>query len=339
MSVVSASDELRQVLAHYDVDAHDARISPLRSGLSFSGARLWHVQSARGDACLRRWPSEHPSRERLEFIQAVLWHVDQEGFHLVPVPWETREHHGYVRMGEHFWEVTPWLSGTADYRMRPNPRKLKAAMQALASFHRAAATFPLPDQQRAVSPTAVQRSARLEQLVAGELQAIAERVRATSLSRLRSRAQETIELFSRAHRLVAPHLLRAIALRVPVQPCIRDVWHPHVLFENDAVSGIVDFGAMRADSVACDVSRLLGSLVDDDPQGWQTGLAAYSALRPLGGEELDLAGALDRSSVLMSGLEWLRWIFVEQRQFDDMAAVELRLDEILVRLRFLADRG
>ena len=75
-------------------------------------------------------------------------------------------------------------------------------------------------------------------------------------------------------------LRTAQRLRVPVQPCLRDVWHDHVLFVDDAVSGIVDPAAARTDTVAADISRLVGSLVGDDPRGWTVALAAYQSVRP-----------------------------------------------------------
>ncbi len=68
-------------------------------------------------------------------------------------------------------------------------------------------------------------------------------------------------------------------LAAPLQPCIRDVWHDHVLFVGDDVSGLVDFGAMQPDSVAADIARLLGSLAGDDRQAWTIGLAAYESVQ------------------------------------------------------------
>lgn len=82
-------------------------MEPIRHTGGFSGAELWHLHAPRGPLCLRRWPAGHPSHERLEFIQAVLWHVDQEGFHRIPVPLETRHHHGYVLHAGHLWELAP----------------------------------------------------------------------------------------------------------------------------------------------------------------------------------------------------------------------------------------
>ena len=64
------------------------------------------------------------------------------------------------------------------------------------------------------------------------------------------------------------------------------------------MSGLIDFGGMRADTVAGDIARLLGSLVADDADGWQTGLAAYDRRRPLSPDERRLVTAFDHSGVL-----------------------------------------
>jgi hypothetical protein len=48
--------------------------------------------------------------------------------------------------------------------------------------------------------------------------------------------------------------------------------------------------------------------------------------------ELLLVQAFDRSTVLMSGLNWLDWIFRQDRKFDDGQAILARMDHILARL-------
>jgi Ser/Thr protein kinase RdoA (MazF antagonist) len=130
-----------------------------------------------------------------------------------------------------------------------------------------------------------------------------------------------------------------VRLSVPIQPAIRDIWRDHVLFLGNDVSGLVDFGALRPESVAADVARLLGSLVGDEAAGWQTGLTAYEAVRPLSSIERRLMTAFDQSGVLLSGLQWLSWVYLDGRIFEDRAAVEARLDELLARLERLASRA
>ena len=335
MSVASLNDELQQVLVHYGLDARTAGPVPLETGYGFSGAQLWRIATPRGEACLRRWPAEHPTRQRLEFIQAVLWHVDQEGYRQVAVPWETTQHAGYVAHAGHLWEVTPWIAGHANYRRARSQRKLEAAMAALAGFHLAASSFPLPDSAVAVPQTVTERAQRTARLTEGGLEVLASHVRRRAGLDL-AQAEEVLDLAARSLPAVSQMIERATSVRAPILPAIRDVWHDHVIFVDEEVAGIVDFGALRPDTAAADIARLLGSLVDDDLQGWRAGLEAYGAARALTLDELALVEALDRASVLLSPLQWIEWLYVEQRQFGDPARVGRRLEELLVRLRHMA---
>ena len=124
---------------------------------------------------------------------------------------------------------------------------------------------------------------------------------------------------------------------MPLQPCIRDIWHDHVLFLDGQVSGIVDFGAMRVDNIATDIARLLGSLVGDEREGWRQGLEAYETVRPISEHEGRLIKAFDRSGVVLALVNWLRWIYLEKRIFERRDAVEARFDELLPRLERLTE--
>ncbi|MBI3837054.1 MAG: phosphotransferase, partial [Planctomycetia bacterium] len=160
---MAVDSKIEAVLRLYPDDCQPLAIEPIAAPDAFSGATLWRLQSVRGPLCLRCWP-HHPTPKRLEFIQAVLWHVDQEGFHQIPLPLETQHHHGYVRHAGHLWELTPWLPGAADYREKPSHAKLHAALAALARFHLAAESFPLPETGPTPSPGMLERVSRLEQL-------------------------------------------------------------------------------------------------------------------------------------------------------------------------------
>jgi len=328
---------IQRVLAGYEARWQPVSIQAVNGAGGFSGARLWRLETLGAPLCLRQWPAEYPTQERLEFIQAVLWHAQQEGFDLAPVPLETRHRVGYVRQDGHFWELAPWLPGQADYRQAPSPVKLAAAMRVLANFHQAVATFPLAEPEAMPSPGIAERSERLTGLVNGGLDALAAAVVDADWPELAERARTLIRLFPLAADRVGRYLSVVGQLAVPIQPVIRDVWHEHVLFVGDRVTGLVDYGALRAESVAADVARLLGSLVDDDPAGWQAGLNAYESVRMMNGAERRLVPAFDRSAVLLSGLQWLDWIYLKGRIFANRAAVVARLDEIIARLRHLAE--
>jgi len=127
-------------------------------------------------------------------------------------------------------------------------------------------------------------------------------------------------------------------LRVRIQPVIRDIWHDHVLFTGDEVTGLIDFGAMQNDCVSTDIARLLGSLVGDDADGWKCGLNAYRRERSLTPDEESLVQVFDASTVLLSGMNWLQWIYVEGRHFDRRTTILARLDVTIVRLEGLVAR-
>ncbi len=119
---------------------------------------------------------------------------------------------------------------------------------------------------------------------------------------------------------------------LPLHACLRDVWHDHVLFEGDRVSGIIDYGAARVDHVSVDLARMLGSLVEDDRALWDAGLEAYRRVRPLSDAEEGLAVALDRAGTILSVANWLRWLAVEERAYEDPAAARRRMATLVARL-------
>jgi homoserine kinase type II len=150
---------------------------------------------------------------------------------------------------------------------------------------------------------------------------------------LADRAEELLELVS-PHLSALHHDLDAASrIAVPLQPCLRDIWHDHVLFQGDRVSGIIDVGSMRPDTVATDIARLLGSLCGKDRDGWTKGLTAYESVRPLDDPERALVGTFDRSQMMLAGVNWVEWVFVEGRTFSDPSAVLKRMEHILSRLR------
>lgn len=328
--------DYRPVLAAYPACFHGRTVQYLDGAGGFSGACFWRLESDAGPLCLRRWPLEYPAPDQLEFIQAVLWHVRQSGFELSPLPVETLRHGGYVRHAGHLWDLSPWMPGRADYERSPHPLKLVAAMAALADFHVAAEDFPLPHEPAVVAPGMMRRLTQLDKLNDGGLGEVAAAIRPQIWPDLAPRAQRLVAGARRVADDVQESVHRASRLLVPIQPCIRDIWHDHVLFTGREVTGLIDFGALQPDNVATDVARLLGSLAGDHAQQWQLGLEAYESIRPLSAEERELVLAYDRSGVLLSGLNWLRWIYVEERQFDHHDAILRRLDGFLQRLDHLA---
>lgn len=327
-----------QVLNHFPVDVRPRQVDSLGSAGGLSGARFWRFATGRGELVLRRWPQEHPPPDRLQFIHAVLRHAAEGSLSFLPVPLATTAGESFVEHAGHLWELTPWLPGVADFPQVPSDARRDAAMTALARFHVATEDFaqggvPQP------APTVVERRQRLEGLFREE---------ATSMrSQFEDDASPTIAPIARRFlalateqlpaviRLLEPHVERPFAL----QPAIRDVWHDHVLFTGDQVTGLIDFGAMRIDTPVADVARLLGSLAGDDTRMWEGGIAAYEQVRSLSPDERSAVVALDVAGTLLGGCNWVRWVFLERRRFERTEVVRGRLQALLARLTRFSRQG
>jgi Ser/Thr protein kinase RdoA (MazF antagonist) len=307
---------------------------PLAGAGGFSGAQFWRVETDRGTLCLRRWPSEHPSAEQLSFIHGVLFHVYQRGITQVALPLRTRRGESFVSRAGHFWELAPWMPGRADYRENPSAPRLAAALGLLARFHVAAASFGKP-HPCSPSPGVRSRLELVESLWHQGCQRIAASIGQASLAKVDPLARQILEGFSVIAPAIRSSLQAAADREAAIQPCLRDVWHDHVLFTGDEVTGLVDFGALRYESVAADVARLLGSLAGSDRAAWHVGREAYEQLRPLTPTEAMLVKVFHESGVLLSGMNWLRWIYLEDRSFENWQRVLARLEDNLAALRSL----
>jgi Ser/Thr protein kinase RdoA (MazF antagonist) len=103
-----------------------------------------------------------------------------------------------------------------------------------------------------------------------------------------------------------------------------------MLYEGDRITGIIDFAAAKADHVAVDLARLLGSLIPGDATRTNTAMQAYAAVRPLPHPEL--VPMLDRTGVVVAVTNWLRWLYHDGREYPDRNAVAERLAGLVRRI-------
>jgi Ser/Thr protein kinase RdoA (MazF antagonist) len=328
--------EVAAVLRHYPIPRWPLRIDFLGNAGGFSGTRLWKLHLPSGRLCLRRWPDDYPDHERLHFIHSLLLHVARAGFRQAPVPLPTRDRQTFVTWQRHHYELTQWIDGRADYRDQPSAAKLTNALQTLAEFHVRAGTLTA-HTRFGPSPGLARRFREVNQLLARELRGLTAVITRQSRQPLADASGQLLACAARALPALHRGLSAIVDQPLALQPCIRDVWHDHVLYAGQRVAGLVDFGACGVDSVSGDIARLLGSLAGDDPAGWCQGLAAYQAVRPLEDREVIAIREFDHANVVLSGIHWVRWIFVEHRQFDT-SRVAARLAEIERRLRHHAPR-
>lgn len=310
----------------------------------FSGAGVFKVECRETSYCLRRWPQVRTSAPRLLAIHQLLTLAGRKEIEVVPVPLRAAAGSTLTEANGALWQLEPWKPGGADFLQTPSDERLKSAMSRLAGFHNAIRDWvPTASVQKwfrpassAASPTIAERIRMIENYEHSVADFEAALVRESDL-RFKESGCRVTYLFRMGKRSVINDLKTVVDLCVPNQPCIRDLWHDHLLFSGDELTGIVDFGAMATDSVACDLSRLLGSLFDDDVNMWQRALSHYETIRPLTENDHRLLRPLDRSSVLLSGLTWLKRRYILHSTPDDLSPVCDRMDAIVSRLESLAE--
>ncbi|MGE3803743.1 MAG: phosphotransferase [Gemmataceae bacterium] len=316
--------QARLILERFPEPLHSGRLVALGNRGGFSGARLWRVDTASASWCLRAFPTNGPSRMQLATIHRWLTRAHAAGLAFVPEVACSRDGETCLASAGRVCDLTRWLPGRADFHDQPSLERMQAACTALASLHLSWNPLAQPGPMPAIE----RRLALLR-----DWEKLAARGRhATSFP------DPIGAWLDRGRRVVTGQIeaLRARLLpmrgrNVPLQPCLADIWHAHVLFEGNVVTGLIDHGSARLDHVATDLARLLGSLAGNDPHLRHAGLSAYQRLRPLGLEEEQLVTLLDESGAVLGIVNWLKWLVVEERPFEDRAAVERRLREVVER--------
>jgi Ser/Thr protein kinase RdoA (MazF antagonist) len=239
----------------------------------------------------------------------------------------TRDGGSMVREQDRLWDLQTWMPGVADFGQHPSVARLESACMALAQLHQA---WSDPASTVATCPAILRRRDAWQTWL--QLLGSGWRPVFVPLDPLASSAEELWRLLTMhmddLNHLVTPWLSASVA----VQPCICDLWHDHVLFAGDNVSGFIDFGSAKVDNVAVDLARLLGSLVGADDAKWQVGLAAYERVRPLSEVERALARDLDRAGTILAAAQWLRWLYQEKRIYPNRDMVRERLQALAIAI-------
>ena len=259
---------------------------------------------------------------------------------VLAVPLSCQEGRSLVKEDGSDWQIEPCMPGAADFKASPQAARLTNAMSSLAQFHRVAAIYR-PDASSAewfsavpssVSPAVETRLRAFRWWDRDRLRELSRRIEANSDSPLRTLARHLVAEFSRASLRVHSELSDLRDQRYRLQVCLRDVWHDHLLFTGDAVTGLIDPSASRTENVAADLARLIGSLVGDDRSLWDRAMDAYCRAAPLTASEIRLVAALDRSGVLLSPMTWLERFFFDHRPVPSDTKLHARLGEFAARM-------
>lgn len=298
----------RQVQSTWKQWLDGAHIQSIRGGLSSS--KVWRVQPAQGHpCCLKAWPDDAIDSARLSdlhrFMAALNARLSFTPRILAPAISSTPcfvQHSGY------YWELSTWLAGRP---LRPDEAHLahgESAVRAIIQLHLTSRSwFTAVGSSPSVAT-------RLESL--GEYYRRLSNLRRTvsvvpvPINRL---SQQTLLHFENSA-IALIEKLEHLRNSVELLWVVRDLHREHMLFEETEVTGVIDFGAARLDEPIIDLVRLLGSLWPLNRDMRYHLLDCYSNLSGQADLQVRLP-TLDHASTLLSAMQWMQWLAIEQRSF------------------------
>ncbi len=313
----------------------------------FSGAAVWRWTDSTGRAfAIRRTPTSafDAQDESRRWLFAQTW---QSAGLPVTVPLRLQSSlpgaptaHALCdpRDPLSIWTVEPWLPGQSDYSARPTADRLASALLRLAQLHRVSEQSPALQRYRWNGPPSGLK--RRFDLWQDQLRSPLG-FHSDSLNTRISRLPEPLRGLGRTWQQKAPEYAstllpawsQAITWTVPNIPCVRDLWHDHLLFTGDELTGLIDLHAAATDSPVTDLARLLGSLHPHEPERWREALAVYESVRPLSPVERACLPLYERTSVLLSGTHWLNRALQEpETLLADITRVTERWSSLYERL-------
>ncbi|HEV3145547.1 MAG TPA: phosphotransferase [Gemmataceae bacterium] len=328
------ADNLLDLAVPKVLDAYSFPFLPRRlahgNAGGFSGSRIWQILMVAGDLCLKAWPNFQEAK-RLNQIHGWMEAAFESGTKLTPVVYRKGEGEKSHFHAGRLWNLTQWMPGQADFHANPSLPRLKAACHALAQLHEAWSA-----ESTTAIPPSVQH--RLESARKWE-----EAVRRGWRPMVTPDDLDPVSPIARRIWSLLPPFLPEIEMRLQcwteprrLQPCLCDIWHDHVLFIGDNVSGIIDYGSMRIDTPATDLARMLGSLVGGDLSMWNAGFAAYREIRPLDDAEATLARVLDWTGVILGAANWLHRLYFQNWLYENRELVAKRMQTLVERMEYFA---
>ena len=326
--------EVKQIAALYGHEIHSA--APVSGG--FSGACVFRVDDSAGSGfALRRTPIAHAMpADRYSELVALLRDISSSGCEFIPVPLRHQQSslgileapntprfanvdHSQTRIQtrEFVWQMEPWMPGEPA-QGRPTSRQVECTLEALATFHKTAAESVharINNQwlrlAREHSPGLSRRMEIASELSSGLLAHFIKAAASEPDPQFRLCAKSLCTALEYWLPWLTKQLSEVARLSYQLQPVIRDLWKPHVLFTEERVTGIIDLNAMATDHVGLDITRLLRSWFGADVERIREAMSLFCTQRSLDRDECQLLTTLDAATVLLSPVTWLRRRFLE----------------------------
>jgi Ser/Thr protein kinase RdoA (MazF antagonist) len=283
----------------------------------FSGAKVFQVKVREDIFALKQWPSGQPAHTPLSTIHSWMEHACRNGITIIPAVQRTTTQQSVHLIDGHAWELLSWMPGqpVSD----PSDEQLQQVIQQLHRLHQTWRRLHPPIS--APCPAVLLQYQRLTEWRSEEWDQL-RRLENPTVTQAAVLLQGQIPS---AIRTLQPWLNR----KVLVQPCLADIWADHLLYEQNQLTGLIDFGGARLDHPAQDLARLFSS--------W-----SLTASRPLdhcllkypdhSDTLLTLSSTLGQTGLIVSLCNWLRWLFLEQRSFANREQCLQRMQLIYVRL-------
>jgi Ser/Thr protein kinase RdoA (MazF antagonist) len=303
----------------------NARLKPTTAG--WSGGHVFRVTTSWDEGALRCFPAE-TRRERVEAIHAVQISARAHGLSAVPDIIATTSGDRFVPSEGHLWELADWKKGQPAPVAEPHPEHLRELARILHHWYDAARTPEIARVFGSTTPNQV-------------VDCFLSRGRTSSPG-----IQRRLEIFGRARELppLDPERLspaeRTLSLatdqlyartrtwfeelaawqKVPLscELCLRDLHREHLLFDNERVSGLIDFGSVGFDSPAVDLARYVSSFEQFD-WSWLAGHdSSWEMIRDVtidADEWNRLIQLLALTGGVASAIHWRQWLLIEKRSF------------------------
>lgn len=315
MTAHQPGNRLAAVLTAFGL--HPAAVRTVGGG--FSGARIWHIETSDGQSVALRQSTATDSAELARRTAICRWmhFAREDGCDWAPQLFRPQHSTTSDRCGEFLllqpdglWQVESWMPGHA-VETRPAPEQLRMALAAVTHLHHTGRCRALQDSREfgvpqtdnlrlaaAPSPGLQRRLFIVHDLQSGALARLLATAATDPDREFRSLAEQLGRCLQTRLGRLAQHLEKLAPHTFTLQPVLRDLWYPHVLFSGDRVSGLIDWNAAATDHPLFDYSRLLGSWY-----GWEAAPLLHSLAATTA--EQQLSAVCLEASLLLAPVTWL----------------------------------
>jgi Ser/Thr protein kinase RdoA (MazF antagonist) len=321
-------------------------------GGGFSGASLFRVASAGGAHAVKLSPVAGDLVEATNARHRVIEQLAADGDQPV-FPRLQRDASGatlwtlHARSETLMVEARDWLEDaepgvalslvdrTPAPSSRDSPARIASAFELLVRFHDAGNRVGLTDQERTYlkAPTPLPERYVHEWRQAASLNLAAVEAATVRLPLdLREPARDYLFRLPAIAARIAPSFASLPGTSPPLRLCLRDAHRNNMAYSADVARAFFDWDAMRFDRRVGDFARLAASFGLNADEAENLILSALEAVSPIDKWTAWESAALHpvlATQVWLPPLNWLKWLLVEERTFDDPAAAFARLRETL----------